>query len=43
MACLSMATELGVDQPGDFAVEPGAVTMRLGEPLGFDTPTPQDV
>ncbi|MCI0436631.1 MAG: HD domain-containing protein [Gemmatimonadetes bacterium] len=43
MACLSVATDLGMGQPADYAMTSCVVAMRLGDALGFDTPTLQDV
>src|SRR5690242_12232610 len=43
MVCLSVATDLGMGQPADHAMTTCAVGMRLGEALGFDTPTLHDV
>jgi len=43
MACLSVATDFGMGQPADYAVKSCVVGMRLGEALGFDTGTLQDV
>jgi HD-GYP domain-containing protein (c-di-GMP phosphodiesterase class II) len=43
MVCLSVATDLGMGQPADYAMTTCAVGMRLGEALGFDTATLHDV
>ena len=43
MACLSVATDLGMGQPADYAMTTCVVAMRLGDALGFDTPTLHDV
>jgi len=43
MACLSTASDLAMGQPADNAVSTCVVAMRLGDALGFDTPTLQDV
>ena len=43
MACLSVATDLGMGQPADYAMTTCVVALRLGEALGFDTPTLHDV
>ena len=43
MACLSVAVDLGMGLPADYAMTTCVVGMRLGDALGFDTPTLQDV
>lgn len=43
MACLSVATDLGMGQPADNAVTTCVLAVRLGDALGFDTATLQDV
>jgi response regulator RpfG family c-di-GMP phosphodiesterase/DNA-binding CsgD family transcriptional regulator len=43
MACLSIATDLGMGQPVDYALTSCIVGVRLGDALGFDTETLQDV
>lgn len=43
MACLSVAADLGMGLPSDFAVTTCVLGLRLGDALGFDTATLQDV
>jgi HD-GYP domain-containing protein (c-di-GMP phosphodiesterase class II) len=43
MACLSVAADLGMGQPSDYAMTTCIVGMRLGGALGFDDETLQDV
>lgn len=43
MACLSVATDLGMGRPPDYAVTTCVAAMRLGEALGFGTATMRDV
>src|SRR6266849_3378177 len=43
MACLSMATDLGMGQPDDYAMTTCVAAVRLGDALGFDAPALQDV
>jgi DNA-binding CsgD family transcriptional regulator len=43
MASLSVATDLGMGQPADYAMTTCVVAVRLGEALGFDAATLQDV
>lgn len=43
MACLSVAADLGMGQPSDYAMTTCIVGMRLGEALGFDDATLCDV
>jgi hypothetical protein len=43
MACLSVATDLGMGHPPDDAVTTCVLAMRLGDAPGFDTPTLHDV
>src|SRR5262249_30004725 len=43
MACLSIATDLGMGQPVDYAMKTCVVGVRLGEALGLDTATLRDV
>ncbi len=43
MACLSVAADLGMGQPSDYAMTTCIVGMRLGEALGFDDETLCDV
>jgi hypothetical protein len=42
MACLSVATDLGMGQPMDYAMTTCIAAVRLGEALGFDQPTLRD-
>jgi len=43
MTCLSVATDLGMGQPADYAMTTCVVATRLGDALGFDAATMQDV
>lgn len=43
MASLSVATDLGMGQPLDYAMTTCIVAIRLGQALGFDEPTMRDV
>ncbi len=43
MASLSHAADLGMGLPGDYAVTTCVLGVRLGDALGFDTATLQDV
>jgi HD-GYP domain-containing protein (c-di-GMP phosphodiesterase class II) len=43
MACLSVASDLGMGHPADDAVTTCVLGMRLGAELGFDTATMHDV
>src|SRR6187401_2279120 len=43
MACLSVAADLGMGQPADYALTTCVLAMRLGDALGFDTATLHDV
>ncbi len=43
MTCLSVATDLGMGQPSDYAMTACVVGVRLGEALGFDDATLHDV
>ena len=43
MACLSVATDMGMGLPVDYALTTCLVGVRLGDALGFDAATLQDV